>query len=70
MNIARIDAETSRVTNVEVADAAWIKENADPDGPWIFVPYDDSNRAHIGLAWTEADGFEQPPTHEEGTTDE
>lgn len=63
MNIARIDAATSLVVNLEVADAGWVKANADPDGPWLFVEYTDDNPAHIGLGWEPIGGFEQPPTH-------
>ena len=65
MNIARIDAATNRVVNIEVADLEWIKENADPDGPFVFVEYDDTNPAHVGLAWDSIGGFEQPITKTE-----
>jgi hypothetical protein len=38
MNVARIDAATGVVVNVELADLEWIEANADPDGPWILRP--------------------------------
>lgn len=60
MNIARIDAVTSLVVNIEVVPDGWIAENADPDGPFLFVEYDDTNPAHIGLAWEPIGGFEKP----------
>lgn len=58
MNIARI--RDGVVTNVEVADQEWIDSNQDAGG-FHFEPYTDEQPAHIGLAWSEADGFEQPP---------
>ena len=51
MNIARIDAATSTVANLEVAAAEWVAAN-------------DDNPAHIGLTWEPIGGFEQPPMHE------
>lgn len=60
MNIARIDAATGVVVNIEVADLAWIKANADPDGPFLFVPYDDDEPAGIGHAWEPIGGFTPP----------
>ena len=64
MNIARIDATTSKVVNTEVATQEWVTANADPNGPWIFVEIPDDNPAHIGLTWEPIGGFEQPPMHE------
>lgn len=64
MNIARIDAKTSKVVNIEVASLEWIKENADPNGEFIFVESTDDNPAHIGLSWEPIGGFEQPPVPE------
>lgn len=60
MNIARIDAATGVVVNVEVASLEWIAENADPAGPWIFVPYEDDNPAAIGGSWDPVGGFAVP----------
>lgn len=60
MNIARIDAATGVVVNIEVGSLEWVEANADPDGPFLFVPYDDTNPAHIGLAWEPIGGFAQP----------
>lgn len=60
MDIARIDAATGVVVNVEVADLEWIEANADPDGPWIFVPYEDDAPAGIGDSWDSIGGFTGP----------
>lgn len=65
MNIARIDAKSSKVVNIEIASPEWVKENADPTGPWIFVEYTDTNPAHIGLSWEPIGGFEQPIVKDE-----
>lgn len=59
-NIARIDKETGTVVNVEWATLEWIEANADPDGPWIFVPYDESDPATIGQTWEPIGGFTDP----------
>tara|TARA_B110000858_G_scaffold90866_1_gene105034 strand:- start:187 stop:480 length:294 start_codon:yes stop_codon:yes gene_type:complete len=60
MNIARVIDGV--VVNLEVADAEWIDANTpSPDGA-IFTPIPDGNPGHIGLGWSETDGFEQPPT--------
>lgn len=64
MNVARIDAATGVVVNVELADLEWIEANADPDGPWILVPYDDDAPAGIGDAWDPIGGFTRPPEPE------
>ena len=48
--------------NVEVASPEWVTENADPDGPFAFVEYDDTNPAHVGHGWQPIGGFEKPPT--------
>lgn len=58
--IARIDAVTGRVVNIEVADLEWITANADPSGPYLFVPYDETNPAARGLAWEPIGGFHDP----------
>jgi hypothetical protein len=60
MLIARIDAATSLVVNVEVATPEWATANADPDGPFLFVEYDDTNPARIGHAWEPIGGFHDP----------
>lgn len=59
--IARIDKATSVVVNIEVATPEWIAANADPDGPFLFVEYDDTNPARIGLAWDPIGGFDPEP---------
>lgn len=60
MNIARIDAATGVVVNVELASLEWIEANADPDGPFLFVPYDDDTPAGIGDTWEPIGGFMRP----------
>lgn len=70
MNIARIDAATGVVVNIEVADLEWIETNADPAGPWIFVPYDDDGPAAIGDSWDPIGGFTRPPDTYELTGDQ
>lgn len=60
MEIARVDRATGLVVNIEIADLEWIEANADPDGPWIFVPYDESNPAARGLVWEPIGGFTDP----------
>ena len=62
MDIARIDAATGVVVNVEVADLEWIEANADPDGPTVFVPVQDGDHPAIGYGWDPIGGFAQPPT--------
>lgn len=57
MNIARIKDGT--VINIEIADDEWT-EQADDDEV-TFIAYDDTNPAFVGLSWSQADGFEQPP---------
>jgi hypothetical protein len=57
LTFARVDAATSVVVNIEVATLEWIETNADPDGPYLFVPYDDANPAHIGDSWSPIGGF-------------
>jgi hypothetical protein len=70
MNIARIDADTSRVVNIEVATLEWIKENADPNGPFLFVPSPEDRPAWIGLGWEPIGGFEQPISKYDETSKE
>lgn len=57
--IARIKNGT--VINLEVADADWIASNTGIDD-LTYIAYTDDNPAHIGLTWTEEEGFEQPPS--------
>lgn len=52
MNVARIFDST--VVNIEVVDAL-----PDPYDGFLFVSYDETNPACIGLGWNEVDGFEQ-----------
>ena len=59
--IARIDAATSTVVNLELADLEWIEANADPARPWILVPVDDADAAGIGDSWDPIGGFTRPP---------
>jgi hypothetical protein len=65
MNIARI--ADGVVTNIEVADDEWIAANQGIDA-FTFVAYTDENPGHIGLSWTEEEGFEQPPALVEEVT--
>ncbi len=67
MNIARIAAATSLVVNIEVASPDWIAANADPDGPFLFVPYDDTNPAVIGRGWDPIGGFDPDPRQDSYT---
>ena len=60
-SIARI--KDGLVTNLEVADDEWIAANQGING-FVFISYTDEKPAHIGLAWTEEEGFEQPPIEE------
>lgn len=60
MRIARIDAATSTVVNIEVGSLEWVEANADPNGPFLFVPYDDDTPAGIGDAWEPIGGFTRP----------
>lgn len=57
MNVARV--KDGVVVNFEVVDRAWL--DANNDAGVKFVPYSDESPAHLGLGYTEIEGFEQPP---------
>ena len=57
LNIARV--VDGVVVNIEIANQDWFNENDNVDGI-RFIPYVTENAAHIGFAWGEETGFEQP----------
>lgn len=61
MSIIVAKIKDNVVVNIEIADEEWIQQNDFVDG-FRFIPTSIEHRAHIGLRWSEEDGFEQPRT--------
>lgn len=62
MKIARV--LDGIVVNIEVASPEWLTDNSAGSDGSVLVPYEDSDVVHIGLGWSAATGFEQPPSED------
>lgn len=57
MQIARVDAATNVVVNIEIADQAWLDELQEAPGPHLFIPYTEADQVSLGAVW---DGISWP----------
>lgn len=58
MEIAKVNKKTMIVEDTNVVSQKWLDEN--PSDEYIYVIMSSSDTPHIGLSWSEENGFEQP----------
>jgi len=59
LNVARIDRQSGTVYNIEVCTENWLQNMAKEEDKYLFVAFDESSHARIGLKYL--DGFFEQP---------
>jgi hypothetical protein len=58
VKVAKVKSDSGVIENVEVVTESWLQQHFSDE--YVYVIVESTDAPHIGLKWSESDGFEQP----------